>query len=62
MNIIIVIFDNGCQCVAFDYGYIEYLGKKYRLVSPYTDNRTKHWLDDKTKIIPISHYSKPLLF
>lgn len=58
---IVTVKSEGCQWVGYDFGYTEYLGKKYRLVSPYLDGRPKHWLGLTTPIIYVTPLWRRLL-
>jgi len=44
VRIVLVEFEGGGQMVGFYKGEHEYNGKKYQLVSPYTDSRPPHYL------------------
>jgi len=49
-DIVEVISDDGTKFVTYYCGEAEHCGKHYKLVSPYQDDRPKHWLELDTEI------------
>ena len=48
VHIVEVFPDEEKRFVAYYYGEKEHNGKTYKIVSPYRDDRTKHWLELET--------------
>ena len=49
-SIVSFIADNGCEVVGRYYGETEYNGITYALVSPYGDDRPRHWVSPPGKV------------